>query len=92
MDKDTWIAENLIPKNVVRKPRLNVKSVNVFNATRKTKFTLCVLGSWAIYMPPYNLARLSSLVREAGYLTKVYDFNVESHYALKEKNPELHDA
>jgi len=95
LDKDTWIAQNLIPKNTattVRKPRFNVKSVDVFNATRKTKFTLCVLGSWAIYMPPYNIARLSSLIREAGYLTKVYDFNVESHYALKEANPDLEDA
>jgi hypothetical protein len=96
LDKDTWIAQNLIPKNTeintTRRPRNNVKSVDVFTATRKTKFTLCVLGSWAIYMPPYNLARLSSLIREAGYLTKVYDFNVESHYALKEANPDLEDA
>ena len=94
MDKDTWIAENLIPKNVEqdRKPRLNVKSVDVFAATRKTKFTICVLGSWAIYMPPYNIARLSSLTREAGYATTVYDFNVESHYALKQANPDLADA
>jgi hypothetical protein len=93
MDKDTWIAENLFPKqDNVRKPRLNVKSVDLFNATRKTKFTLCVLGSWAIYTPPYNIARLSSLAREAGYATKTYDFNVESHYALKDANPELADA
>ena len=96
MDKDTWIAQNLIPKNeeagIVRKPRFNVKSVNVDTYIRKTKFTICVLGSWAIYMPPYNIARLSSLMREAGYHTNVYDFNVESHYALKEVNPELDDA
>jgi hypothetical protein len=97
LDKDTWIAQNLIPKNDAlqqsnRKPRLNVKSVNVFTATRKTKFTLCVLGSWAIYMPPYNLARLAALTREAGYFTTVYDLNVESHYALKEANPNLDDA
>jgi hypothetical protein len=95
LDKDTWIAQNLIPKNTeiaVRRPRSNVKSVDVFKATRKTSFTLCILGSWAIYMPPYNVARLSSLTREAGYLTRVYDFNVESHYALKEANPDLEDA
>ena len=72
MDKDTWIAQNLFPKNTdiaptpTRKARLNVKSVGVNIGTRKTKMTLCVLGSWAIYMPPYNLARLSSLMREAG--------------------------
>jgi len=96
MDKDTWIAENLIPKNTEintsRRPRLNVKSVGVNIGFRKTKFTLCVLGSWAIYMPPYNLARLIGLMREAGYSTTVYDFNVESHYALKEANSDLDDA
>ena len=96
MDKDTWIAENLIPKNTDagqnRRPRLNVKTVGVNVGHRKTKFTLCVLGSWAIYMPPYNLARLTGLVREAGYALAVYDFNVESHYALKEANPDLDDA
>jgi anaerobic magnesium-protoporphyrin IX monomethyl ester cyclase len=96
MDKDTWIAENLIPKNTDagqnRRPRLNVKSVGVKIGHRKTKLTLCLLGSWAIYMPPYNLARLSALTREAGYTTTVYDFNVESHYALKEANHDLDDA
>jgi radical SAM superfamily enzyme YgiQ (UPF0313 family) len=96
LDKDTWIAQNLIPKNTeansIRRPRSNVKSVGVNVGTRKTKMTLCVLGSWAIYMPPYNLARLSSLMREAGYPTIVYDFNVESHYLLKEANPSLDDA
>jgi len=96
LDKDTWIAQNLIPKNTdiekIRKPRLNVKSVDVNTYTRKTKFTICVLGSWAIYMPPYNIARLSSLIREAGYKTSVYDFNVDSHYALKDANSDLADA
>lgn len=95
MDKDTWLAENVFPKDAApneRKLRLNVKSVEVFTASRKTSLTLCVLGSWAIYMPPYNLARLSSLTREAGYHTRVFDFNVESHYALKEANPDLADA
>ena len=43
-------------------------------------------------MPPYNIARLSSLIREAGYLTKVYDFNVESYHALIQANPDLEDA
>ena len=97
LDKDTWIAQNLIPKNDApqqssRKLRAGVTSVGVNSSHRKTKFTLCVLGSWAIYMPPYNLARLSALTREAGYPTSVFDFNVESHYALKEVNSDLDDA
>lgn len=97
MDKDTFIAQNLFPKNLdagkIRKPRLNVKSLDFSSsASRKTRLTLCILGSWAIYMPPYNIARLSALTREAGYYTRVFDFNVESHYDLKDANSDLTDA
>lgn len=92
-DKDSWVAENIIPKNPnfnqTRKPRANVLSVDSTYASRKTKITLCVLGSWAIYMPPYNLARLSALTREAGYLTRVYDFNIQSYHDMHLINPQL---
>ena len=43
IDKDTFIAQNLFPKNEeamnIRKPRMNVKSVDLASATRKTKIT-----------------------------------------------------
>jgi radical SAM superfamily enzyme YgiQ (UPF0313 family) len=98
MDKDSWIAEHMFPKNTEiaknteRKTRLNVKSLSLLTAKRKTKITFCVLGSWAIYMPPYGLARLSALTRESGFLTRVYDFNVDSYHALRQANPELENA
>jgi radical SAM superfamily enzyme YgiQ (UPF0313 family) len=94
-DKDMWIAKNILPKNnnvLERKPRTNVKSVDISYATRKTKLTLCVLPSWAVFMPPYNMARLCGLTREAGYLTKVYDFNVDAYHELIEKNDDLLNA
>ena len=62
-DKDMWIAKNILPKNTTlldRKPRKNVKPVDISYATRKTTITLCVLPSWAIFMPPYSIARLCS--------------------------------
>ena len=94
MDKDTWIAEKIFPKstNTVRKPKNNVRAISVETSIRKTKITLCVMGCWAIYFPPYNLARLGSLTRAAGYKTRVYDFNIESYYDLREANPELVNA
>lgn len=97
MDKDTFIAQTIFPKNLEagnnRKLRLNVKSVDIQKqSNRKTRLTLCILGSWAIYMPPYNLARLSALARETGYYTRVFDFNVESHYDLRDAKIELSDA
>ena len=96
MDKDLWVVENIFPKNTElnepRKPRRNLTQIDVSKATRNTKITFCILGSWAIYMPPYGLARLSALTREAGYLTRVHDFNVESWWDLKEVKPELEVA
>lgn len=94
-DKDMWIAKNILPKNTnitARKPRKNLTTVDVSYATRKTKLTLCVLPSWAVFMPPYNMARLCGLTREAGYLTKVYDFNVDAYHELIEQNENLTNA
>ena len=96
MDKDLWVVENIFPKNTElnepRKPRRNLTQIDISKATRKTKITFCILGSWAIYMPPYGMARLSALTREAGYLTRVHDFNVESWWDLKAANPALEPA
>lgn len=94
-DKDMWIAKNILPKNnnvLERKPRKNVKSLDISYATRKTKLTLCTLPSWAIFMPPYSIARLCGLTREAGYLTRVYDFNVEAYHDLIELDDKFLNA
>ena len=54
IDKDTFIAQNLFPKNEeamnIRKPRMNVKSVDLASATRKTKITFCLLLSDIIFL------------------------------------------
>jgi radical SAM superfamily enzyme YgiQ (UPF0313 family) len=85
------LSLNPNPGNYSRQ-KSNTKKVEVFNATRKTKLTLCLFGSWATFMPPYNIARLVGLTRESGYDTTVYDFNVESRYRVAEANPDLKDA
>lgn len=91
MDKHVWLAENILPKNDGTAPRKkNLQSVTFENVTRKTRLTLCILGCWGIYFPPYNLARLSGLTRAAGFKTIVYDFNVDSYHRLKQFN--LDDA
>jgi radical SAM superfamily enzyme YgiQ (UPF0313 family) len=94
-DRDMWIAKNILPKNTgvsERKPRKNLTAVDISYATRNTKLTLCVFPSWAVFMPPYNMARLCGLTREAGYLTKVYDFNVDAYHELVEQNEDLLNA
>lgn len=89
MNNDSWVVENLIPKQKSTPVRNFVESVDISYRTRKTKLTLCIMGSWSVQMPPYGLARLSALTKSSGYLTKVYDFNVHTYHFLKYEDPEL---
>lgn len=68
---DTFIPKRKITKQVTH------------NTIGNLKITLCMLGCWGVEFPPYNLARLSSLLRSAGYKTTVFDFNVDSYVRLE---------
>lgn len=94
MEKDEWMVQTLIPKNPDIRKKSNVQAVTYFNATRKTKLVLAVMGCWAIWMPPYNLGRLAALTRSSGYSTKCFDFNVQSYHDFREMYPgsDLEDA
>ena len=52
--------------------------VEVTAATRRTKLLLMLLPEWAHRFPPYNLARLGSVTRAAGYETHIWDINVQA--------------
>ncbi len=47
--------------------------------TRKTKVLLVLLPEWSPYFPPFNLARLSAVAKQAGYRTKIMDVNVRAY-------------
>lgn len=82
-DKHTWLAENVLANvKAAPKPSKKIAPIQYKTATRKTKVVLAILGCWGVYFPPYNLARLSALTREAGYNTKVFDFNVDGYHDL----------
>jgi len=87
MNKDTWLAENLVPANAQAtfKPRRKyLKQIEYSTSTKNTKLVLCILPSWGIYFPPYNLARLAGVTRKAGYPTAVFDINGELHHIMKD--------
>ena len=93
MNNDVWVMKNVAPKSTDKIDRKFVQPVTVdYSATRKTRVTFCILGGWAIEMPPYGLARLVALTKAAGYYTKVFDFNVQSYYDLKIEDSELASA
>lgn len=49
-----------------------------YNVNRKTRLVLALLPEWDPNFPPYNIAKLSSAAKNAGYYCKSFDFNVEA--------------
>jgi len=65
----------------------NVTSVQIDYAIRKTKLMLVILPQWAAEFPPFNLCRLSAVVKEAGYESRIIDANIKGYQYYK-KNVE----
>jgi|TARA_B100001079_G_scaffold55599_1_gene46521 radical SAM superfamily enzyme YgiQ (UPF0313 family) len=59
------------------------KKVNLENPTDSISLIIC--PSWGNIFPPYNLARLSSVLRHNNYDVTVFDLNIESWNYLKNK-------
>lgn len=71
-----------------KKVSKKLTDVNVEYATRKTKLALVVLPMWSVYFPPYNLARLAGITKNAGYETEIFDVNIEAfNYSQKTDMP-----
>jgi radical SAM superfamily enzyme YgiQ (UPF0313 family) len=47
---------------------------------RNTRICLCLVPEWDPSFPPYNVAKLTSAVRRAGYACKAFDINVDASY------------
>lgn len=57
------------------------------NILNNTKISLVMAPAWGVIFPPYNLARLTGLLRHYGYTVDVHDINVDSyHHLIKEHN------
>lgn len=63
------------------KPQIskNLTPVEIVPATKKTKVLLLLMPEWNTYFPPFNIARLSALSKQAGYETRTIDVNVKAH-------------
>ena len=53
------------------------------NQSNDTSISLVVAPSWGVIFPPYNLARLTGLLRHYGYTVRNYDTNIESWHYVK---------
>jgi len=53
--------------------------------TSKFRIAMVMTPSWGVLFPPYNVAKLTGMLRKNGYSVKAYDINIEAyHYFLKE--------
>ena len=88
VDLDVNTLERFAPKNRVK--RRDVEDIQLLpNVTRKNKISYVIAPMWNSDIPPYNLARIVSLSRNAGFETNVFDFNIETKFYMKEKDPEF---
>lgn len=62
--------------------------IDLSYATRKTKLMLILMPEWAAMFPPFQLARLSAVAKQAGFETRCLDLNIKSHNYLEEKRKE----
>lgn len=54
--------------------------------TSKYRIAFAMLPSWGVLFPPYNLAKLTGLLRKHDYSVKVYDVNVEAYHWFLENH------
>jgi radical SAM superfamily enzyme YgiQ (UPF0313 family) len=66
-------------------PQKNVTSISITQISRTTRLALVLMPEWGVYFPPYNLSRLSSVARAAGYSVSVWDLNIRAYHYMRGK-------
>jgi anaerobic magnesium-protoporphyrin IX monomethyl ester cyclase len=56
-----------------------------YDVNRSTRICLAVLPEWDPSFPPYNIAKLASAVKRAGYACKSFDINVDAAWRYKKE-------
>ena len=62
-------------------PNIAIDDIKVY----KGHIVLIMCPAWGIIFPPYNLAKISALLRASGYKVTVFDINVECSRVLKQR-------
>lgn len=94
-DRDTFLVKHIINRDNkhgeihlgdynVRQRKPVKKKVDT-TTTSKGHVVFIICPSWGIIFPPYNLAKLTGLLRSQGYEVTVYDLNIDSYHILKQK-------
>lgn len=80
---NSHLGEPLEHENIVFKT-----PAKPWDETDKFKVALIMAPAWGVLFPPYNVAKLTGLLRKYGYSTKGYDLNIESYHKILEETKE----
>ena len=82
-DKHTATLKLLLDNNVGEPMYSKINNKYEYVISKKTKVVFILMPKWAQFLPPYGLARLSSVCKESGYETISYDYNIDAYYKLR---------
>jgi anaerobic magnesium-protoporphyrin IX monomethyl ester cyclase len=98
-DRDEIIRKHILKENYIDhasshlgitpeefKARGYVKFVNPnipWAETDLFRIAMIIAPAWGVLFPPYNIAKLTGLLRSQKYSVKVLDLNIESYHRLK---------
>jgi predicted DNA-binding ArsR family transcriptional regulator len=92
LDRDAIAAKHILEKDHASSHlgAMKYDGVSFFRKKVKLKnpidsITLIICPAWGNIFPPYNLARLSSVLRYNNYDVNIFDLNIESWNYLKDK-------
>ena len=79
-DKHLKVMEAILPYARTT-PQKNLTQIKINTVTRNTKILFMLFPEWAVKFPPYNIARLVAVTKQAGYKTDAIDVNIEAKQA-----------
>ena len=89
-DRDQVVSKHLLENNGPEVNSSSNKFIQVYSEipwanTSKYRIAMVMAPSWGVLFPPYNISKLTGMLRNNGYSVKAYDINVEAyHFFLKE--------
>ena len=87
MDRDHLMLDKLL--KLAKKTDIKDPYKIPYNITKETDMWFVMLPQWSHYLPPFNLARLSSVLLEEGFYTRCLDLNIKAWNLVKDRLDEI---
>lgn len=76
MDRDHLMLQKLL--NLAKKTDIKDPYQIPYEINKETDMWFLMLPQWSHFLPPFNLARLSSVLLQEGYYTRCLDLNIKA--------------